>query len=468
MGMFLHLPLLRSHFFHLKAWELRMRLTLPESSRNYGDNVYVTVEWLAHLDDRRLFLEAMGIVLPVSPEERKMQIGIGSEASRPRSMPGERLFDQQYVAPGRVNLIGEHTDYTGGLVLPMAIPFLSTASIAPNRQSVYRFTSDQFPTTRCIDCNDQLNQVGDWSDYCVGVFQQLRNAGVDVAPFRLHIAGNIPIGAGLSSSASIEVATMMALLAFAKAPMSIEEMAVLCRRAENEFVGSPCGIMDQFVILAAREAHALLLRTSNLRYEHLSLASRRLAETAIIVVNSMVKHSIAAGDYGVRRREVEAGQAILKEHFAQTVDLGHATLDELEACRVSMSPESHRRCHHIISENDRVRDAKAAILADDLEWLGDLMTRSHASQRDDFACSCEQIDFLVELALKQPGCFGARLTGGGFGGCTVNLVAADRAEAFVAAVKRGYKDAFKIDASSYICEAAAGALARNQLTHLRA
>jgi len=397
-----------------------------------------------------------------------MQIEIGSEACRPRSMPGQRLFDQQYVAPGRVNLIGEHTDYTGGLVLPMAIPFLSTASIAPNRQSVYEFTSDQFPTTRCIDREDELNRTGDWSDYCVGVFQQLRNIGVEITPFRLHIAGNVPIGAGLSSSASIEVATLMALLAFAKATMSIEEMAVLCRRAENEFVGSPCGIMDQFVILAAREAHALLLQTGNLRYEHLSLASRHLAETAIIVVNSMVKHSIGAGDYRVRRREVEAGQAILKEHFPQSADLGHTTLDELEACRVSMSPESHRRCHHIISENDRVRHAKAAILADDLEWLGDLMTRSHASQRDDFACSCEEIDFLVELALKQPGCFGARLTGGGFGGCTVNLVSADHAEAFVAAVRRGYKDAFKIDAASYICEAAAGAVARNQVMHLGA
>ncbi len=397
-----------------------------------------------------------------------MQIEIGSEGSRPRSMPGERVFDQKYVAPGRVNLIGEHTDYTGGLVLPMAIPFLSAASIAPSCQSVYEFTSDQFPTRRCIDRKDEVNRIGDWSDYCVGVFQQLRNADVDVAPCRLHIAGNIPIGAGLSSSASIEVATMMALLAFARATMSIEEMAILCRRAENEFVGSPCGIMDQFVILAAHEAHALLLQTGNLRYEHLSLASKHLAETAIIVVNSMVKHSIAAGDYGVRRREVEAGQAILKEHFPQSADLGHASLDQLEACRVSMSPESHRRCHHIISENDRVRLAKAAILADDPEWLGDLMTRSHASQRDDFACSCDEIDFLVELALKQPGCFGARLTGGGFGGCTVNLVSADHSEAFVAAVRRGYNDAFKIDAASYICEAAAGAMERNQVMHLGA
>lgn len=390
-----------------------------------------------------------------------MQIEIASPLASPRSVPRKGSFDQQCAAPGRVNLIGEHTDYTGGMVLPMAIPFWSVASIAPSRRPVYEFTSDQFPTRRCIHTKDELKPIGDWSDYCAGVFQQLRNIGVEIAPFCLHIAGNVPIGAGLSSSASIEVATMMALLAFAKASMSIEEMAGLCRRAENEFVGSPCGIMDQFVILAGRAAHALLLHTGSLRYEHLSLGSGLLGETRIIVVNSMVKHSIAAGDYGVRRREVESGQTILKEHFPGAPDLGQATLDQLEACTGSMSPESYRRCRHIIAENDRVRHAKSAIVADDAEWLGDLMTRSHASQRDDFACSCKEIDFLVDLALKQPGCFGARLTGGGFGGCTVNLVAADHAAAFVSTLTRGYKEAFKIDATSYICEATAGAVERN-------
>lgn len=388
-----------------------------------------------------------------------MKIETAAESLYP--LAAECAFDQQYIAPGRVNLIGEHTDYTGGLVLPMAIPFQSTASIAPNRQSAYEFRSDHFSTQRRLHPNEEVNAIGDWSDYCVGVLQQLRNRGIEIAPFRLHIGGNVPIGAGLSSSASIEVSTMMALLAHAKATMAVEEMAILCRRAENEFVGSPCGIMDQFVILAAHAAHALLLHTNSLRYEHLSLQRKHLSETRIIVVNSMVKHSIAAGNYGVRRREVESGQRILRDHFPEFADLGHASLSELEACRASMSPESYRRCRHIISENDRVRDARAAILADDPELLGDLMTRSHLSQRDDFACSCVEIDFLVDCALKQPGCFGARLTGGGFGGCTVNVVAAEHAESFVASVTRGYKETFKIDAASYICEAAAGAVARN-------
>ena len=392
-------------------------------------------------------------------EDTKVQIETAAESLGPLSE--DRPLDRQYFAPGRVNLIGEHTDYTGGLVLPMAIPFQSTASIAPNRHSTYEFTSDHFSTQRRLHLNEEANVIGDWSDYCVGVLQQLRNRGLEIAPFRLHIGGNVPIAAGLSSSASIEVATMMALLAHAKATMTVEEMAILCRRAENEFVGSPCGIMDQFVILAAHAAHALLLDTNSLRSEHLSLQRKHLSETRIIVVNSMVKHSIAAGDYGVRRREVESGQQILRENFPGLADLGQASMGELEGCRASMSPESYRRCRHVISENDRVRDARAAILADAPELLGDLMTRSHVSQRDDFACSCEEIDFLVGCAINQPGCHGARLTGGGFGGCTVNLVAADRAKAFVAAVTRDYKDAFNIDAASYICEAAAGAVARN-------
>lgn len=388
-----------------------------------------------------------------------MQLETSAESLDPLS--AGFTFDQQYSAPGRVNLIGEHTDYTGGLVLPMAIPFQSTASIAPNRHSAYEFTSDHFSTGRHLHLNEEANAIGDWSDYCVGVLQQLRNRGIEMAPFRLHIGGNVPVGAGLSSSASIEVATMMALLAHTKSTMAIEEMAILCRRAENEFVGSPCGIMDQFVILAAHASHALLLHTSSLHCEHLSLQSKHLSETRIIVVNSMVKHSIAAGDYGVRRREVESGQQILREHFPELADLGHASMNELELCRASMSPESYLRCRHIISENDRVRDARAAIQADDPELLGDLMTRSHVSQRDDFTCSCEEIDFLVDFALNQPGCFGVRLTGGGFGGCTVNAVAAQHAEAFVSSVTRGYKEAFNTNASLYICEAAAGAVARN-------
>jgi len=179
-------------------------------------------------------------------EETKVQIGTAAESLDPLS--ADCTSDRQYFAPGRVNLIGEHTDYTGGLVLPMAIPFQSTASIAPNCHSEYEFTSDHFSTRCRLHPNEEVNAIGDWSDYCVGVLQQLRNRGIEIAPFRLHIGGNVPIAAGLSSSASIEVATLMALLAHAKATMTVEEMAILCRRAENEFVGRSLRIGPKAVV----------------------------------------------------------------------------------------------------------------------------------------------------------------------------------------------------------------------------
>lgn len=175
-----------------------------------------------------------------------------------------------------------------------------------------------------------------------------------------------------------------------------------------------------------------------------------------------MKHSIAGGDYGLRRREVEAGQIVLQEQFPEAPDLGHADMEKLAACEAFIPPESFRRCRHIISENNRVRDAKAAILAGNPERFGNLMTLSHISQRDDFACSCEEIDFLVDRALRLPGCYGARLTGGGFGGCTVNLVSSERAENFADSLQHAYREQFQLDAPVYVCEAVAGAFRQEE------
>jgi galactokinase len=186
-----------------------------------------------------------------------------------------------------------------------------------------------------------------------------------------------------------------------------------------------------------------------------------LAGSCVVVCNSMVKHSIASGEYGVRRREVEAGQAALRAAFPQVQDLGEATLQQLETCAASMPHESFLRCRHILNENTRVREAKKVMLAGNAVRLGTLITEAHASERDDFACSCDEVDFLVETAVQLPGCFGARLTGGGFGGCTVNLVAREQAEAFSESLKNAYCERFGIDAESYVCEAVDGAIARN-------
>jgi galactokinase len=371
--------------------------------------------------------------------------------------PGQPLH---CVAPARVNLLGEHTDYTGGLVLPMAIPFATHATIAPRTANLYSFSSALFPETLSLDRDDRSPARGLWADYPTGVLRQLQLLGIHPPAFDLHLTGNVPFGAGVSSSASVEVASAMAMLAFTGVSLPLQEIAVLSRRAENDYVHSPCGIMDQFVITAAKAGHALLLDTRSLTYEHLPMNRGALADTQIVVCNSMVRHSVATGEYGMRRRESEEGQAVLVFKY-NIRDLGEATLDQLEASRSEMSEQAFRRCRHIISDNARVREARKAMHAGDPIAFGQLMLAGHISERDDFQCSCEEVDFLVDTATHLPGCFGARLTGGGFGGCTVNLVQRSHSDAFAAALKSAYQQQFDIAAETYLCDAVDGAWLRN-------
>jgi galactokinase len=358
-------------------------------------------------------------------------------------------------------LLGEHTDYTGGLVLPMAIPFHTAATVTATDDDAYTFTSETFSTSRSVTREDRSPAIDDWSDYPLGVLRELQLLGIEPPAFSLHLAGNVPFGAGLSSSASVEVASCLAMLAHAGVTLPPSEIALLCQRAENNFVHSPCGIMDQFVITAARAGHALLLNTRDLTTEHLPMNQGALAETQIVVCYSGVKHSIAADDggYKQRRRESEEGQAVLLARFPDLRDLGDASLEQLEACRDAMSDAAFRRCRHIISDSARVRQARKAMFAGDPIALGQLMLAGHASERDDFACSCDEIDFLVDTASQLPGCFGARLTGGGFGGCTVNLVDRAYAAQFAESLKHAYKDNLGLTAETYLCEAAEGAIA---------
>lgn len=366
---------------------------------------------------------------------------------------------RNFSAPGRVNLIGEHTDYTGGLVLPMAIPFATTAEISA-RDEGYRFTSVSFPEARESSANDTSAAIDEWSDYPMGVLREILALGVTVPAFSLHLHGNVPLSAGLSSSASIEVATAVAVLQHSGARLSEKDTALLCQRAENNYVGSPCGIMDQFVVTAATEGHALLLNTRDLNYDLLPMNTGELAACSVVIANSMVKHSVATGDYGVRRRELETGQSAIRKVFPQVLDLGDSTIEQLETVRASVSNEVYLRCKHVITENARVREAGDAMRAGDAKRLGKAMVGSHASQRDDFQDSVAEIDFLVHTALSLEGCHGARLTGGGFGGCTVNLVETEHAEAFAQRIATAYRERYGIEPEIYTCKASDGALAR--------
>ena len=371
-------------------------------------------------------------------------------------------MENVYAAPGRVNLIGEHTDYTGGFVLPIAIPFTTVATIQAVDDSSYHFASVQFAHTHTMSPEDRGPKAGDWSDYPVGVLRQLQMRGINVPPFDLKLSGDVPLGAGLSSSASVEVVTATALLAHAGATLADREIATLCQAAENDFVGSPCGIMDQFVITAAKAGKALLLNTGDLTYELLPMQTGALSNCRVVVVNSMIKHSIGGGAYSDRRTQVEAGQAKLRAMFPEVCNLGHATVAQLEAARATMELVDYKRCRHIVTENARVMEAREAMLAGDAARLGEVMTRAHASERDDFECSTPEIDFLVETANAVPGCFGARLTGGGFGGCTVNLVEASAVEPFKQALLAAYEKKFSHTGEVYVCEAVDGAVERTK------
>ncbi|MBS1815597.1 MAG: galactokinase [Acidobacteria bacterium] len=364
---------------------------------------------------------------------------------------------QLFSAPARVNLIGEHTDYTGGFVMPLAIDFETVAVVSRRTDNKAVLYSANFKEQVEFDLATLApNDKGHWSDYGMGVAWALQQKGIAVPGFNLSVDGNVPLGAGLSSSASIEVAVCMALLSLVDTKLTGPEIAILCRKAENDFAHSPCGIMDQFVITNAAADKALLLDCRSLDFYLLPLGT----DTKIVIANSMVKHSIAEGEYGDRRGEVEAGQAALHEMNPQIKLLRDANMDDLRAAKSKMSEASFKRCRHIITENARVLEARSALTSGDMRRFGDIMFAAHASMRDDFQASCPEVDKLVDLAHALPGCIGARITGGGFGGCTVNVVEAAQAETFAEQLKQKYFEATGIKSDVFVCKAVDGALAR--------
>ncbi|MDE1175256.1 MAG: galactokinase [Edaphobacter sp.] len=360
-----------------------------------------------------------------------------------------------FSAPARVNLIGEHTDYTGGLVMPMAIEFRTVAAISARNDGQATFYSANYGESRSLDIASlERAPQGHWSDYAAGVVWSLKQEGISVSGFDMSLEGDVPLGAGLSSSASIEVAVALAILSLSDVTLPLETVATLCRRAENQYVGAKSGIMDQFIVAGGVEHRAMMLDTRSLAYDLLPLPE----EIRVVIANSMVRHSVATGGYGNRRDEVEEGQAVLRKVFGREM-LRDASLEELEECREKMPVESYLRCRHIISENGRVLEAREALHAGDLKRFGALMVAAHASMRDDFAASCPEVDTLVEIALRQEGCIGARITGGGFGGCTVNVVRTQDTERFVAQVKSEYEKATGIKADCFVSSPSDGALA---------
>jgi len=368
-----------------------------------------------------------------------------------------------YQAPGRVNLIGEHTDYNDGFVMPAAIGFYTQASIAPrpdrklvihseNYSEQVEFDLDQLPATR----------AGHWSDYVIGVVKMLERSGKELGGANLLVDGDVPQGAGLSSSASIEVAVGYALLDLVdhvpdhhvpdRTEIDRTKLALLCQQAENEFVGARCGIMDQFVASHGKRGQALLLDCRSLEYRLLPLPD----DVALAICNTMVKHSIAKGEYNQRRAECEAGVRGLSKYLPNARALRDVTLQDLEAHGRELPDVIMRRCRHVIGENARVLQAAAALELGDLQAFGNLMRQSHRSLRDDFEVSCSELDLMVELAEQAEGVYGTRMTGGGFGGCTIALVQAGCVETFQRTVQEGYERSYGCKPEIYVCSAADG------------
>lgn len=345
-------------------------------------------------------------------------------------------------APGRVNLIGEHTDYNLGLVLPMAIEFACYVAAAPSNSGRLRVYSEQFGEFAEWAVNEipNLKPRGHWSDRVAGVAWELMRSGIRVAPKNLFIDSDVPLGAGLSSSAALGVAVTLAL-----ADVPIDQTPPLARAAETDFIGVPCGIMDQFVSAHGQPGAAILLDCRDLAWRAVPLPPGM----AVLVANSMVKHELGSSAYSTRVAECQAAARRIGVE-----SLRDASLDQLDRVH---DATLRKRARHVITENRRVEQFAAAADAGDCQRMGRLAVESHRSLRDDYEVSCEELDFLVHTALTVPGVSGARMTGGGFGGCTVNFVRPDAISELKETLSTRYREHRGITPHLYVCAASEGA-----------
>lgn len=361
-----------------------------------------------------------------------------------------------FSAPGRVNLIGEHTDYNEGFVMPCAIEFRTRVTLTPRADSRLTLHSAEYAGAAQFDLEClPAQRTGTWCDYVVGIAVVLQNGGHKLRGADLAVSSNVPVGAGLSSSAAIEVASALAFLHSNAIALPRVEIAKLCRKAENSFVGAQVGIMDQFVACLGKAGHALLLDCRSLEYQHIPIPDG----VRIVVCNTMVKHELAIGEYNRRREDCEQGVKLLSKWYPGIKALRDVSLAQLKKHETDLPVVIYRRCAHVISENERVLTGSKALTAGDLPRFAALMRESHESLRDLYEVSSRELDIMVEAATGLPGFCGGRMTGGGFGGCTVNLVMAGHAEAFAREVAARYQSKTGIAPDVYICEPSDGACA---------
>jgi galactokinase len=361
-----------------------------------------------------------------------------------------------FCAPGRVNLLGEHTDYNDGFVMPCAIGFSTRVAISPRPDRKLVIQSEEFSEQFEFDLDNLPKRAkGVWCDYVVGIAVMLQQMGHKTPGASLLVRGEVPIGAGLSSSAAIEVASALALISLNGAQLSLPEVAKLCQRTENVYIGARVGIMDQFISCLGKAGHALLLDCRSLEFKLIPVPEG----VRLVICNTMVKHEHASGAYNRRRDECDEGVQILRQWYPEIRALRDVSVEQLEQHMAETPATIYKRCLHVVSENRRVQEGAKYLAGGEVNRFGDLMRESHRSLRDLFEVSCRELDVMAEAAESLEGYCGGRMTGGGFGGCTVNLVNTGDAQEFASQIAERYQAAIGIKPDIYVCSAANGASA---------
>lgn len=350
-------------------------------------------------------------------------------------------------APGRVNLIGEHTDYNDGFVMPLAIDKGIWIAASPINEDVVHLHSLVMDSAVKLSTQSFDAPADDWGIYVQGVAWVLRKHGIDLRGWQGVVGSDLPIGSGLSSSAALELAVARCFVALNNEPWDPIMMAKYCQEAENAWVGMQCGIMDQLIVAAGQEGHALLIDCRSLALKPAALPDG----SAVVIMDTATRRGLVDSKYNERRAQCEEAASFFGVSILR--DVPSASFAERAA---ELDPLLRMRCRHVVMENQRTLDAYAAMQANDASLLGKLMDQSHDSLRDDYEVTNKGLDVMVEIARKQPGVFGARMTGGGFGGCAIALVVQDSAQAFVDAVHTEYANVMGLTPSFYICHPTAG------------
>ena len=368
--------------------------------------------------------------------------------------PGGRIHVIR--APGRVNLIGEHTDYNDGFVCPMAIEPEVTAACRLRDDGLVRLASTVFAGSIVEFSVQKKITRGEpaWANYSRGVAAELIGAGIPLSGMEALFTNNLPVGGGLSSSAAIEVCTAFCFLSLSGQKIDPMRLALICQKAEHEYALVPCGIMDQMIVSSAQAGKATLFDCREMTKQYVSINAKELR---VVICNSMVKHELTGGEYAERRRQCEEGVTYFRKEVHTIRALRDVTMKQIDGAEGKLGDLILRRCRHVVSENARCTEAAAELDKQRYERAGELMVRSHRSLRDDYQVSCAELDFLAAEAMNVRGVYGARMTGGGFGGCIVALCQPRSVEMLADHLFRKYKDKFGIEPGIFATTATAGA-----------